>query len=179
MRERRLRRTWVVGLVLLWTASPRAAGARITFVQEEGIEDGHFEYEFIGDVQVSPDGRYVYAAAGYPRNRILIYQRSPDLGTLDEVAAVDPQAAGGVEILAFGPGGAHLYALGYNSGAIVAYAGDATTGLLTRLAMVQPPTSGINQQWQGMAISPDGAHVYATSVHWGSPSTRATRRAGC
>ncbi len=167
MRDRRSRRTWLVGLVLLWTALPRTAGARITFVQEEGVEDGHFEYSFIGDVQVSPDGRYVYATAGYPQNSVLIYARSPELGTIDEVAAVDPQAAGGVEILQFDSGGGHLYALDYLSGAIVTYARDATTGLLTRLAMVQPPTSGINQQWQGMAISPDGAHVYATSSHVG------------
>jgi 6-phosphogluconolactonase (cycloisomerase 2 family) len=164
MRDRRSRLTWLVGFVVLLTAVPRAGEARITLVQEEGIEDGHFEYQFIGDVMLSPDARHLYAASGYPANRILIYARSPETGAIVELDAVDPLAAGGVGILVFSPDGAYLYALDYYSGQVVVFARDATTGLLTRLQAAQPGTSGINQQWQGMTISPDGAHVYATAA---------------
>lgn len=61
------------------------------------------------------------------------------------------------------PDGRQLYSLDYYTGQIVVFGRDATTGLLSNLQTVEPPTTGINQQWQGMAVSPDGAHVYATS----------------
>jgi DNA-binding beta-propeller fold protein YncE len=162
MRDRRVRLSGLLGFAVLLAALPRAGDARLTFVQEEGIEDGEFEYEFIGDIVVSPDDAYVYAATAYSPNQIVVYARISNTGALEERDVVDPLATEAT-ILAVSPDGAHLYALDYATGEIVMFARDAITGLLTRLGVVQPPTSGINQQWQGMTVSPDGAHVYATS----------------
>jgi 6-phosphogluconolactonase (cycloisomerase 2 family) len=162
MRDRRCRLGWLVGFVVL-AALPRTGAARITFVQEEGIEDGDIEYDFVGDLVVSPDGNFVYAATAYSPNQIVVYARVSDTGGLDERAVVDPMARE-VTFLAISPDGAHIYGLDYVTGEVIAFARNATTGLLTRLGSVQPPTSGINQQWQGITVSPDGAHVYATAA---------------
>jgi DNA-binding beta-propeller fold protein YncE len=163
MRDHRSRLSWLVGLaVFVMMGVPRAGDARITFVQEEGIDDGEFEYAFIGDVVVSPDDRFVYAATAYSPNWIVVYERVSESGALEEVDIVTPPAPFAT-ILAMSPDGLHLYALDYITGGVLAYARDGTTGLLTFLHSVQPPTDGINQQWQGMTISPDGKHVYATS----------------
>jgi 6-phosphogluconolactonase (cycloisomerase 2 family) len=161
MRDRRLRLGWLVGFVVL-AAVPRAGEGRITFVQEEGIEDGHFEYQFVGDVVVSPDDRHLYATQAYSPNRVLVYEIAPGTGKIEEVQLVDPLTVE-TTILAISPDGDHLYGLDYSTGEVTTFARDAGTGLLTRLGVIQPPTSGINQQWQGLTVSPDGAHVYATS----------------
>ncbi len=164
MRDRRYRFGWLVGFIVL-AAMPRPGDARITFVQEEGVEDGDFEYDFIGDIAVSPDDKFVYAAAAYSPNEIIVYERVSDTGALEERAEVLPDpVAREVTFLVISPDGAHLYGLDYVSGAVIAFARNATTGLLTRLGSVTPPTSGINQQWQGITISPDGATVYATAA---------------
>src|SRR5215471_17008321 len=132
MCDRRFRLGWLVGFVVL-AALPRAGDARITFVQEEGIDaDGHFEYEIIGDIVVSPDDAYVYTTTGYTPTQIVVYARAPETGAVDELAVVDP-ASRDVEILALSPDGVHLYGLDYVTGAVVAFARNSTTGLITRL----------------------------------------------
>jgi DNA-binding beta-propeller fold protein YncE len=163
MSDRRLRLGLLVGFVASLCALPRAGQARMTFVQEEGIEDGHIEYDFIGDVVMSPDDRFLYATTAYTPNEVVVYEVAPLTGKIEEIGFVDPPTFEAT-ILAMAPGGAQLYVLDYVSGQISVYARNATTGLLTYLQTVQPPTSGINQQWQGMTVSPDGAHVYTTSA---------------
>jgi 6-phosphogluconolactonase (cycloisomerase 2 family) len=167
MCDRRFRLGWLVGFVVLLAAFARPGDARITFVQEDGIEDGRFEYSFIGDVVVSPDDRFLYTTTGYSPNQILVFAIAPDTGRIDERAQVSPTPENNASILAISADGHHLYSLDYGSGQIVVFGRDASTGLLSNLQTVPSPTTGFTQ-WQGMTVSPDGAHVYTTSVHLGT-----------
>jgi DNA-binding beta-propeller fold protein YncE len=167
MYDRRFQIGWLVGFVGLLAAFPRPGETRITFVQEDGIEDGRFEYDFIGDVVVSPDDRYLYATTAYSPNQILVFAIAPDTGRMDERAQVSPVPEHNASIMAISSDGQHLYSLDYGTGQIVVFGRDPTTGLLSNLQTVPSPTTGFDQ-WQGMTVSPDGAHVYTTSVHLGA-----------
>src|SRR5262249_62028129 len=98
-------------------------------------------------IVVSPDDAYVYTTTGYTPTQIVVYTRAPETGAVDELALVDPGAPD-VTTLALSLDGAHLYGLDYETGAVIAFARNATTGALTRLGATQPHASGINQQWQ-------------------------------
>lgn len=63
------------------------------------------------------------------------------------------------------PDGRHVYAAGRADNALVAFARDATTGLLTRVQILRDDVGGVDglrRVWS-LAISPDGAHVYVAT----------------
>ena len=126
-------------------------------------EDGFGEYGALTDLVVSPDGHFLYAADGY-RGSLSCYARSAG-GRLTEAFEIFPTNGipfgTGVEELMISPDGAHLYAVTYNSGLIIAYARDSGTGALTQLQRLD--ASAVLGYAQGIAISPDGAHLYVAS----------------
>ena len=81
----------------------------------------------------------------------------------DGVGGVDG-LAGGVAV-AVSPDGAHLYVAGSDDDAVAVLARDHATGLLAFVGLVRDGIGGVTglRVPTGVAVSPDGAHVYATS----------------
>ncbi len=95
-------------------------------------------------VDVSPDGRHVYAA-GAADGGVAVFARDAGTGTLTFVEA-ERDGIGGVEGLGgawsvtTSPDGRHLYVASYADQAVAAFARDANTG---RLAFIEAQVNGI------------------------------------
>jgi 6-phosphogluconolactonase (cycloisomerase 2 family) len=93
------------------------------------------------------------------------------LGTLTFMSAVQDDTDGvdglrTVLALAISPDGAHLYASGSNDNAIAAFKRDANTGALAFIDVVKETAETPNLfgllTTHSVAVSPDGAYVYAS-----------------
>lgn len=118
---------------------------------------------------VSADGRHVYAASD-AGDALLLFQRLEASGELAFVTHYDTATAGfagarldGPDDLLLSPDGAHLYVASRESDAIAVLARDDASGVLTLLGHVDAGTgaSGLDGV-VALAMSADGAHVYAT-----------------
>ena len=70
----------------------------------------------------------------------------------------------GTEAVAMSPDGAHIYAGGTTDNALAVFSRDSSTGALTFVQAVFDGAGGVVDglaMVQGVAVSPDGAHVYA------------------
>src|SRR6185369_497993 len=82
----------------------------------------------------------------------------------DGVAGV--AGVGGAAAVSVSPDGGHVYVAGAPDNALAAFARDAVTGELTFVAEVVDGVGGVDGLGgaSGVAVSPDGAHVYATGA---------------
>lgn len=117
---------------------------------------------------VSPDGAYVYVSAYY-NDMIGVFSRSAATGELAYVGAARNGEGGVVALeepagMVLSPGGEHLYVAASGGNAVVAFERDAATGLLTFLGASRDGDPGVGTLTAPyvLAISPDGAHVYAS-----------------
>jgi hypothetical protein len=124
---------------------------------------------FGGEVAVSPDGRNVYVSTG---GTLAIFDRDPATGELGQKAGVEgcikvyPKAEaktcsrisglGGVSDMTFSPDGRDVYVA--SARALVRLDRDPSTGALT---LAPGPDARIRGAEGGIAISPDGANLYA------------------
>ena len=162
-------------------------------VKQDGtIETGGAEVAGLDSavaVAVSPDGEHAYVA-GQLDDAISIFRRDgrnaddswdPNPGQLTYLDVVEDGDAGGfvdlrgVSALAFNPGdpddtidpaGRHLYAACGTSGGVIVFERDATTGALTLVQWNEDGHDGIDGLAGAIhvAVSPDGAHVYAAGA---------------
>jgi DNA-binding beta-propeller fold protein YncE len=118
---------------------------------------------------VSPDGAHVYVA-GAQDGTVTVFERTVPGGTLtlveaqeDGVAGVD--GLGGARELALSPDGAHLYVAGQADNALAVFARNAVTGALTFVEAQKDGVAGVDGLVGpfAVAVSPDGAHVYAST----------------
>ncbi|HEV2727355.1 MAG TPA: beta-propeller fold lactonase family protein, partial [Solirubrobacterales bacterium] len=136
-------------------------------------------------VAVSPDGRNVYVAA-FDSDAIATFSRNPKSGALTQpkgtagcisakgragcakVAAFD-----GPNSVAVSPDGRNVYAGAFFGSAVVAFSRDPSSGALTQLAgtagCIAAATVGCATgialgSIEGLAVSPDGASVYAAAA---------------
>jgi 6-phosphogluconolactonase (cycloisomerase 2 family) len=165
---------WVAA-VLLGTAAS-ATGQYLAFVEAQ--VDGVAGVDGLGgaySVAISPDGTHVYAA-GYDDHSIAVFSRDPATGGLSFVEA-QRDGVGGVEglggpvALALSADGKHLYVASYMDSSVAVFSRDASTGGLTfvecqRCGAYLPGINGA----VAVAVSPDGAHVYAAGVNDNSVS---------
>jgi DNA-binding beta-propeller fold protein YncE len=121
------------------------------------------------DPVVSPDGHFVYVVSLSGPGGVYVLSRDPATGALTPLGK-DGDLAGGIT-MAMSPDGNFVYQTGPSSqlsvmgSAISVLARNASTGRLTPVSEVQNGTggvSGLSDMW-GVAVSPDGRCVYATS----------------
>ena len=147
-----------------------ASAASVGFVQAH--KDGLLGVDGLDGAQsiaVSPDGLHVYAG-GSRDDAIAIFARNAT--GLTFVSPIVKNNVGGVtgldrvRGLALSPNGAHLYAAGYDNNAVAVFSRNATTGALTFVEAKLDGSGGATglAGAHGVAVSPDGAHVYAVAA---------------
>src|SRR2546428_356873 len=142
--NRRLRTlTFSLSLLLLAAAHPTHAA--------DGLAG-------INAVAVSPDGMNVYATGGAD-NALATFMRDATTGTLTFLGA-EP-GLNGPQAIAISPDGAYLYVASGN--AVVVFARDPASGMLTAVQIVDDNTDGADGLGgaAALALSPDGGHLYA------------------
>jgi 6-phosphogluconolactonase (cycloisomerase 2 family) len=107
-------------------------------------------------ITLSPDDKHLYENEA---NELSLFTRAAGTGLLDFVGNLPI-----VDVGVFSPDGLHAYAAGFN--AVNVYARNAATGELT---FVESQTDGVGGVdgllgTAAVAVSPDGAHVYAVSA---------------
>ena len=150
--------------------SRNAATGVLTFVEQQkdgvGGVDG---LEAVTSVTVSADGAHVYTAS-YFDNAVVVFSRNATTGGLTFVEQ-EKDGVGGVNGLAgalevtVSPDGAHVYVVGMADSAIAVFSRNATTGALTFVQVLKDGIGGVDglASASSVAVSPDGAHVYAAS----------------
>jgi DNA-binding beta-propeller fold protein YncE len=137
-------------------------------------------------VAISPDGRNVYATAS-AGNSVTAFARNPKTGALRQLppplagcisGLPIPDCAGGLALLApdvvvVSPDGNNVYVGSFFGNSVAAFARNPTTGALTQLAgsaaCIAEATAGCTTgialgSVEGLAISPNGANVYAATA---------------
>ena len=124
----------------------------------------------VDSVALSPDGRHLYAAA-FVSSAVNVFARDPATGRLsfvgaqvDDVGGVDGLRSAHGAIVS--PDGSHVYVAGYEDDAIAVFARDASTGALSFVEAQRDGVGGVDGldavPW--VALSPDGAHLYAAGA---------------
>ncbi|MFN7941983.1 MAG: beta-propeller fold lactonase family protein [Thermoanaerobaculia bacterium] len=125
-------------------------------------------------VAISPDGAHVYAS-GPGDDAVAVFARDTESGALtwvqvqvDGVAGVDGLA--GALWVALSPDGAHLYVSGPADNGVAVFARNATTGALTFVEAELDGVGGVENMIgaAGIAVAPDGAHVYVSALLTGA-----------
>jgi 6-phosphogluconolactonase (cycloisomerase 2 family) len=122
------------------------------------------------DACMSPNNQYLYLVTGYD-DSVLAYSRDPGTGALtyideyiDGAGSIDGlELATAIEI---SPDGKNIYATGSAEDGVAVFSRDPSTGILTFLEAHFDGVSGVDgiNNPRGVAVSPDGAHVYVASV---------------
>lgn len=119
------------------------------------------------DVTVSPDGNHLYAA-GYDDDSVAVFTRNNSTGQLTFVEALKDGVSGvdglsRAHAVTVSPDGAHLYAVGYGDHAVAVFSRNAATGQLAFVEVHKDGAGGVDGLYgaRAVAVSPDGAHVYA------------------
>lgn len=144
-----------------------------TFSQVELVKDGVNGVDGLEGAKwivPSPDDRYLYVA-GSGDDAVVVFARDPQAGTLSFVEA-QKDGVGGVDGLfgaswvALSPDGAHLYVASIGDDAIAVFARNAETGRLSFVERKKDGVGGVDglNGARSLAVTPDGAHVYVTSV---------------
>jgi len=157
----------ILGLV----APARAALLGLAGMQRDGV-GGVTSLRGALAVAMSPDGTHVYVAGSADR-AIVVFRRDAVTGGLIFVESQVDGVNGvtglkglvGTSAVSVSPDGAHVYAASAVDHALAVFRREPTTG---RLSFVETQVngvagvSGLGGAW-GVAVSPDGAHVYAAS----------------
>jgi poly(3-hydroxybutyrate) depolymerase/6-phosphogluconolactonase (cycloisomerase 2 family) len=123
-------------------------------------------------IALSADGASVYVGGIYDYS-VAVFARDAGTGSLHFVQAVQSGVEGvqglkGANGVVVSPNGAHLWASGWADKSIVLFSRDTNTG---RLGFVEVRRDVVTE-WLGMgdlinpALSPDGRHLYQTSVSY-------------
>jgi 6-phosphogluconolactonase (cycloisomerase 2 family) len=146
-----------------------ATGA-LTFVEAKiDGQDGVDGLEGACSAAMSPDGAHVYAVGNF-EHALAVFSRDGSSGALTFVEVVR-DGVNGVDGIEFAftatvsPDGAHVFAAGSTDNAIAVFSRNIESGALTFVEKVQNGVNGVEGLSGALSVtlSPDGAHVYATS----------------
>ena len=138
-----------------------------TVIDGEGVVDGLSGVEAVA---VSPDGKHVYAVASVD-DAIVAFARNTFTGTLsfleverDGVNGVD--GMNGARALAISPDGRHVYVASRIDDAVVVFARDATTGLLSYVEDRRDGVAGFDglDGAHDVVVSRDGTGVFVLGI---------------
>jgi cysteine-rich repeat protein len=119
-------------------------------------------------IAFSPDGEFAYVAVNGD-GAVVVLDRDPADGTL---AFVEDELLSNASFVAVSPDGAHVYATAglASGGTLTAYARDGATGALAVIETESDGLGGVDglDEANCVAVSPDGAHVYATGTGEGA-----------
>jgi 6-phosphogluconolactonase (cycloisomerase 2 family) len=129
------------------------------------------------ELALSPDGSFLYVSSGRFKgdNAVSVFKLSDN----DELAWVEEFISGDSDLRAFAggnqirvsPDGRNVYAAGTESHSLACFERDVDTGKLTYLETLTNDTAIDNLSGAaGVAISPDGKHVYVTAEYAGGVS---------
>ena len=117
---------------------------------------------------LSPDAAHLYVAA--PNHTLAVFRRDAGTGAVefveserDGIGLLD--ALGSPAAVAVSPDGAHVYVAG-GEDAVIAFARDGGTGKVTLVEIERDGVGGVDglDDARGVAVSPDGNHVYVTGL---------------
>ena len=164
--------------VYVGTSNPDASDAVLIFSVDDGAgrlaQAGRYD-SGVDDVRAlafSSDGRHLYVADA---SGLTLLARDANLasvnhGQLSYVTAYRPGESGvegiaGAMAIALAPDGAQVYVAGASDNAVTVFDRDADSGLLAKLASYRNGEDGIDglNGPLGLAVSPDGGHVYVAS----------------
>jgi 6-phosphogluconolactonase (cycloisomerase 2 family) len=147
------------------------ATGEVTFVEAQAYGENDTEV-FTGGVAVavSPDGAHVYIALGGNVDSIAVFSRDRATGevTFVEIQADNVDGVDGLSNVAgviVSPDGKHVYARSNVESALTVFRRNAVSGALTLVEIIRDNVNGVDglDVVRGLAISPDGNHVYAGS----------------
>src|SRR5436309_245224 len=162
-----------------------AATGKLTFieVQREG-QNGVLGLFGAKAVTVSLDGANLYVAGGYD-DALVVFDRNPETGMLTSVQLLEDGVGGvnglnGADAVAVSPDGTHGLVTGSVDNALAVFQRDAATGTLTYVERLRDGTAGVDglHNAQAVAVSPDGASVYATGSADNAVAVFRVRRCG-
>jgi 6-phosphogluconolactonase (cycloisomerase 2 family) len=145
-------------------------GALIFIEQKSDGLDGVDGLDAAFGVGISPDGSHVYVVSVID-DAIAVFSRDNSNGKLtfieykqDEVDGVD--GLEGAIDLNISPDGNHVYVVGLHDDAVAIFSRDISTG---QLSFIGQETDGVSgtvglDGAASLTISPDGAHVYVSSI---------------
>jgi 6-phosphogluconolactonase (cycloisomerase 2 family) len=147
-----------------------AASGELTFVEAEiDGQNGADGLNAATQLVVSPDGAFLYVS-GQADASIGIFARDPLTGAVSYVGKATDNLGGvdglaGVQGLTLSPDGDHLYAGGTTESAVAVLARDAGTGGLAFVEVERDGLGGVDGLGtvRALAVSPDGAHLYAAA----------------
>lgn len=126
---------------------------------------GSYEQDFEDpdDVELAPDGRFLYVAAE-GKDAVVVLARDPSSGSLSFVGQTEATPSDPPSGLAVSSDGDHLYAISFKGDSIAVYDRDELTGTLTfveRLREGENGAQGLNGA-SVVALPPDGESLYVT-----------------
>jgi 6-phosphogluconolactonase (cycloisomerase 2 family) len=116
-------------------------------------------------IAMAPDGQHLYAISDSPQGAIGIFATPRfDFLEADFDGAASPGLDGATAVVV-SPDGTSVYAAGAADDAIQQFARDPETGALSPIQVVRDGVGGVValDGVRGIAVSPDGDHVYAAS----------------
>jgi cysteine-rich repeat protein len=138
-------------------------------VVRDGI-DGVDGLEGARSVTVSPDGIHVYVASTV-EDAVAAFRREPATGLLTPIDVERDGVAGvagldGAFAITVSADGRSVYVASIVANAVVAFARDVVSGVLTFVDVEQDGVGGTDGLFGALdvAVSPDGGHVYAVSL---------------
>jgi len=145
-----------------------AATGELSFVEKQLREDVP-SLDGATSITLSSDERQVYVG-GLGNGTVTVFARDPATGKLTFASAVADGTAGidglaGARDVEISRDGKHVYVAGLAESAVVAFRRDAETGALGFIEFEQNGKGGVEGLvgvW-GLALSPDGKHLYVAS----------------